>query len=41
MRTLTRPRAPWSALLLLFALIILSLAPLYHVAAPAMNGAAL
>ncbi len=39
MRTLTRPRAPWSALLILFALTVLSLAPLYDIAAPTMNGA--
>jgi hypothetical protein len=41
MRTLTRPRAPWSALLILFGLTLLSLAPLYDIAALATNGAPL
>ena len=39
MTTLTRPGTPWSALLLVFALIVLSLAPFYDVVAPAMSGA--
>jgi hypothetical protein len=39
MTTLTRPGTPWSALLLVFALIVLSPAPFYDVVAPTMSGA--